>query len=43
MPEILYEDNHLIAINKRSSDLAQGDSSGDESLDSLVRKYNAEK
>jgi 23S rRNA pseudouridine1911/1915/1917 synthase len=43
MPEVLYEDNHLIAINKRPSDLAQGDSSGDEPLDLIVKKYIAEK
>ena len=43
MPEILYEDNHLIAINKRSSDLSQGDKSGDMSLDTEVKKYIAEK
>jgi 23S rRNA pseudouridine1911/1915/1917 synthase len=39
MPEILYEDNHIIAVNKRSSDLSQGDKSGDESLDAEVKKY----
>jgi len=43
MPEILYEDNHLIAINKRSSDLSQGDKSGDTSLDTEVKRYIAEK
>ena len=43
MPEILYEDNHLIAVNKRSSDLSQGDKSGDTSLDNEVKKYIAEK
>jgi len=43
MPEILYEDNHLIAINKRSSDLSQGDKSGDMSLDTDVKRYIAEK
>jgi 23S rRNA pseudouridine1911/1915/1917 synthase len=43
MPEILYEDNHLIAVWKRSSDLAQGDKSGDESLDNQVKKYLAAK
>lgn len=43
MPEILYEDNHLIAVWKRSSDLAQGDKSGDESLDNQIKKYIAEK
>ncbi len=29
MAEILYEDNHIIAVYKRSSDLAQGDKTGD--------------
>jgi 23S rRNA pseudouridine1911/1915/1917 synthase len=43
MPEILYEDNHLIAINKRSSDLSQGDKSGDMSLDTEVKRYITEK
>jgi 23S rRNA pseudouridine1911/1915/1917 synthase len=43
MPEILYEDNHIIAANKRSSDLSQGDKSGDESLDSEIKKYIARK
>ena len=37
--EILYEDNHLIAINKRSSDLAQGDSTGDAPLADKVANY----
>jgi len=43
MPEILYEDNHLIAVNKRYSDLSQGDKSGDVSLDTEVKKYLAGK
>ena len=43
MPEILYEDNHLIAVNKKSSDLAQGDKTGDESLDSQVKAYIGKK
>ena len=43
MVEILYEDNHLIAVYKRSSDLAQGDKTGDPSLDTEVRKYIARK
>jgi len=42
-PEILYEDNHIIIVNKRSSDLVQGDSSGDEPLDDIVRAYIKEK
>ncbi|HVN57796.1 MAG TPA: RluA family pseudouridine synthase [Bacteroidales bacterium] len=43
VPWILYEDNHIIAVNKQSSDLSQGDSSGDEALDARVKKYIAEK
>jgi 23S rRNA pseudouridine1911/1915/1917 synthase len=43
MPEILYEDNHLIAVYKKSSDLAQGDKTGDTSLDTEVKKYIARK
>ncbi len=39
MTEILYEDNHLIAVYKRSSDLAQGDKTGDTSLDNEVKRY----
>jgi len=37
--EILFEDNHLIAINKRIGQLAQGDRTGDISLDQLVKQY----
>ncbi len=43
MVKVLYEDNHLIAVLKRASDLSQGDKSGDTSLDSEVRNYIAEK
>ncbi len=43
MAEILYEDNHIIAVYKRSSDLAQGDKTGDISLDTEIKKYLAEK
>ena len=42
-PEILFEDNHIIIVNKRSSDLVQGDGTGDESLDNIVRGYIKEK
>lgn len=37
--EVLYEDNHLIAINKQSSDLAQGDATGDSPLADKVANY----
>lgn len=41
MAEILYEDNHIIAVWKRSSDLSQGDRTGDPALDDEVKKYIA--
>ena len=37
--EILYEDNHLIAVNKTNSDLVQGDNTGDEPLVNKVKEY----
>jgi len=41
--DILYEDNHLIAVNKRGGDIVQVDDTGDESLDEKVKKYIAKK
>jgi 23S rRNA pseudouridine1911/1915/1917 synthase len=41
--DILYEDNHLIAVNKVSGDIVQVDDTGDESLDEKVKKYIAKK
>lgn len=43
--EVLYEDNHIIAVNKRSSDIVQGDKTGDIPLSEVVKlwlkkKYN---
>ena len=43
MVEILYEDNHIIAAYKKSSDLSQGDKTGDVSLDDEVKKYIVQK
>lgn len=37
--EILYEDNHIIAVNKLGSDLVQGDKTGDETLDRRIKDY----
>ena len=36
---VLYEDNHLIAVNKRNSDIIQSDKSGDRTLDDVVKHY----
>jgi 23S rRNA pseudouridine1911/1915/1917 synthase len=35
--KILYEDNHLIAINKSAGALVQGDETGDEPLSDKVK------
>ena len=37
--EILYEDNHLIIINKKTGVLVQGDMTGDLSLIEIVKDY----
>lgn len=41
--DVLYEDNHLVAVNKRAGDIVQVDETGDESLDDKVKKYIAQK
>lgn len=37
--DVLYEDNHLIAINKKSGDIVQGDKTGDQPLNEIVKAY----
>ena len=37
--QILYEDNHIIIINKRAGDLVQGDKTGDKSLSEITKEY----
>ena len=37
--QILYEDNHLIIINKYPSQIVQGDKTGDEPLSEQIKKY----
>ena len=39
MLDILYEDNHLIAINKKAGDRVQGDKTGDTPLSDFVKAY----
>lgn len=41
--DVLYEDNHLIAINKRGGDIVQVDDSGDKSLEDMVKEFLAQK
>lgn len=40
---VLYEDNHIIIVNKRSGDIVQGDKTGDTPLSEVVKAYIAEK
>jgi len=40
---VLYEDNHLLAINKSAGVLVQGDETGDEPLVETCKKYIKEK
>jgi 23S rRNA pseudouridine1911/1915/1917 synthase len=37
--QILYEDNHLIVLNKKSGDIVQGDKTGDKPLSDIVKSY----
>ena len=39
MLEVLYEDNHIIAVNKRASEIVQGDKTGDRPLPEYVKEY----
>lgn len=41
--QVLYEDNHLIAVNKRAGDIVQGDKTGDIPLSEIVKAYLVEK
>lgn len=37
--QVLFEDNHLIVINKRPGDIVQGDKTGDKPLSETVKDY----
>ena len=37
--QVLFEDNHIIAINKRCGDIIQGDKTGDKSLSEIVKSF----
>jgi 23S rRNA pseudouridine1911/1915/1917 synthase len=41
--DVLYEDNHLLAVNKAAGILVQGDETGDAPLVELCKKYIKEK
>ncbi|TJY33912.1 RluA family pseudouridine synthase [Pontimicrobium aquaticum] len=41
--QVLYEDNHLIIINKRAGDIVQGDKTGDKPLSDVVKEFLKDK
>jgi 23S rRNA pseudouridine1911/1915/1917 synthase len=41
--QVLYEDNHIIVVNKRPGDIVQGDKTGDTPLSEVVKEYIKEK
>lgn len=43
MIEVLYEDNHLIIVNKKNGDIVQGDKTGDRTLAEDVKYYIKDK
>jgi 23S rRNA pseudouridine1911/1915/1917 synthase len=43
LPEILFEDNHILVVNKRTGDIVQGDKTGDLALTDILKAYLKEK
>ena len=43
MMEVLYEDNHIIAVNKTCNEIVQGDKTGDTPLSEIVKAYIKDK
>lgn len=41
--QVLYEDNHIIIVNKRAGDIVQGDKTGDKPLSDVVKSYIKDK
>ena len=37
--QVLYEDNHIIIVNKESGEIVQGDKTGDVPLSDIVKQY----
>jgi 23S rRNA pseudouridine1911/1915/1917 synthase len=42
-PQIIYEDNHILAVNKRPSEIVQGDKTGDEPMSEALKRYIKDK
>ena len=43
MVNVVYEDNHIIIVNKTASEIVQGDKTGDTPLSETVKQYLKEK
>ena len=41
--QVLFEDNHIIIVNKRAGDITQGDKTGDKPLSDVVKEYVKDK
>lgn len=41
--QVVYEDNHIIIVNKQSGEIVQGDKTGDRPLSDIVKEYLKEK
>ncbi|MEL0650317.1 RluA family pseudouridine synthase [Algibacter sp. TI.3.09] len=41
--QVIFEDNHIIIVNKRAGDIVQGDKTGDKPLSEVVKEYIAQK
>lgn len=41
--KVVYEDNHIIIVNKCSGEIVQGDKTGDKPLSDIVKEYIKEK
>ena len=41
--QVVYEDNHIIIVNKQSGEIVQGDKTGDTPLADIVKQYIKEK
>ncbi len=41
--QVLFEDNHIVIVNKQAGDITQGDKTGDKPLSDVVKEYIKEK
>lgn len=41
--QVLFEDNHIIIVNKRAGDITQGDKTGDKPLNDVIKEYVKDK